>query len=88
MSGWEDHKIGGGGVSREQSTVFLRFKLNNFDPVVHSLRGTLKNQKRFYASFLTWHRTGKGAPGVNLFLNLPGPPGSQIKINVYVQQFT
>ena len=56
--------------------------------VVHSLRWTLKNQKRFYASFLTWHRTGKGAPGVNLFLNLPGPPGSQMKINVYVQQFT
>ena len=31
---------------------------------------------------------GKGAPAVNLFLNLPGPPGTQLKINVYVQQFT
>ena len=33
-------------------------------------------------------KLGKGAPAVNLFLNLPGPPGSQLKINVYVQQFT
>ena len=51
-------------------------------------RWTWKNQKWFYASFLTWHRTGKGAPGLNFFLNLPDFPGSQLKINVYVQQFT
>ena len=36
----------------------------------------------------TWHRTGKGAPGVKLFLNVPGPPGSQLKINVHFQHFT
>ena len=60
-----------------------------FDSLLFSRFAELKkNQKRFYASFLTWHRTGKGAPGVNLFLNLSGPPGSQMKINVYVQQFT
>ena len=30
----------------------------------------------------------KGAPGVKLFLNVPGPRGSQLKINVYFQHFT
>ena len=30
----------------------------------------------------------KVAPGVKLFLTVPGPPGSKLKINVHFQHFT
>ena len=55
-----------------------------FDSLLFTRFAELKKIK----SDLTWHRTGKGAPGLNLFLNLPGPPGSQLKINVHFQHFT